>query len=76
MLEEKQVLESVEVLTQVNAINVLWENQILKDGVVITSTNHRCAYGAGQKEMFEADLGDEAAKYVGLIDWTVVETTK
>lgn len=76
MLEEKKVLKSVEVLAQANAVNVLWENQILRDGVVISTTNHRCAYGAGQEEMFVTDLGDEATKYVGLIDWTVVETTK
>ena len=69
MLKEQTVLKSVEVLTQANAINVLWENQILRDDVVISATNHRCAYGKGQKEQFEADLGDEAVKYVGLINW-------
>lgn len=69
MLEEKQVLKSVEVLEQANTINVLWENQILRDGVVISSTNHRCAYGVGQRERFEADLGESSLKYVNLIDW-------
>jgi len=70
MLSKQIILKSVEVLTQANAINVLWENQILEDDVVISATNYRCAYGKGQKEQFEADLGDEAVKYVGLIDWT------
>lgn len=69
MLSEKQILKSVEVLTQTNTINVLWENQILRDGEVISATNHRCAYGQGQREHFEEDLGEDALKYVDLVDW-------
>jgi len=44
MLEEKTVLKSVEVLEQSSSINVLWENQILRDGIVISSSNYRCSY--------------------------------
>lgn len=73
MLTEQQILKSVEVLAQANAINVLWEDQILRDGEVVSRTNHRCSYGAGQMEQFVVDLGVDAEKYVGLIDWTKVE---
>lgn len=73
MLEKIKNLKSVEVLTQANAINVLWTIDIVEDGQVISSSNHRCSYGVGQREQFINDLGDEATKYVDLIDWTVVE---
>ena len=73
MLTEQQVLKSVEVLAQANAINVLWEDQILRDGEVVSASNFRRAYGAGQREQFESDLGVDASKYVELIDWTKVE---
>jgi hypothetical protein len=69
MLEKIKNLTSVEVLTQANAINVLWTIDIVEDGQVISSTNHRCSYGKGQREQFEADV-EGADKYVDLIDWT------
>lgn len=70
MLEKIKKLKSVEVLTQANAINVLWTIYIVEDGQVISNTNHRCSYGKGQCGQFEADV-EGADKYVGLIDWTV-----
>lgn len=73
MLTEQQILKSVEVLAQTNAINVLWEDQILRDGEVISVSNFRRAYGAGQRVQFESDLGADASKYVELIDWNKEE---
>lgn len=74
-IQEVKVLKSVEVLPQVNAVNVLWENQIVKDGEVIASNMHRCAYSKGQREQFLQDI-EGAEKYVGLIDWTQDELTQ
>lgn len=70
MITKQTNLKSVEVLTQANAINVLWTIDIVEDGQVISSTNHRCSYGNGQREQFEADV-EGADKYVGLIDWSL-----
>ena len=69
-IQEIKLLKSVEVLPQVNAVNVLWENNIVKDGEVIASNMHRCAYGKGQREKFLEEIED-SEKYVELIDWTV-----
>lgn len=68
MITKQTNLKSVEVLTA-NAINVLWTIDIVEDGQVISSTNHRCSYGKGQREQFEVEV-EGADKYVNLIDWT------
>lgn len=73
MITKQKNLKSVEVLTQANAINVLWTIDIVEDGQVISSSNHRCSYGKGQREQFEADV-EGAEKYVDLIDWSIEET--
>ena len=60
-LTEQTVLVSVEVLQQINAINVRWDKQILRDGEVIVSEPHRRAYGRYEREQFLADVpGGEA----------------
>lgn len=70
MITKQTNLKSVEVLTQANAINVLWTIDIVEDEQVISSTNHRCSYGKGQKDKFLKEV-EGASAYVGLIDWTV-----
>ena len=69
MYEEIKQLKSVEVLPTSQATNVLWENQVLKDGVVISSVNHRCAYGILQREQFLADVVG-ATDYIVAAGWT------
>lgn len=58
---EKTILASVEVLPQINAINVRWDKQVLRDGEVIVSEPHRCAYGRYEREKFLADVPDGEA---------------
>jgi hypothetical protein len=55
-LSEQTILASVEVLPQVTAINVRWDNQVLRDGEVITSEPFRRAYGRYEREQFLADV--------------------
>ena len=74
MLEKIKSLKSVEVLPQANVIQVLWVNEIVEDGEVLSSTNHRCSYGKGQQDKFLAEV-EGAEKYVGLIEWTTDDTS-
>ena len=68
MLKEIKSLASVELLPQINAVNVRWENQILRDEVVISTENVRRAYGRYDREQFLADVhgGESYADAVGL----------
>lgn len=67
-LSEQTILASVEVLPQVTAINVRWDNQVLRDGEVIVSEPHRRAYGRYDREQFLADVhgGEAYADAAGL----------
>ncbi len=67
-LTEQKILKSVEVLIEQNAVNVCWENQILRDGEVISTVPHRCAYAQEQKEQFLAEV-EGAASYVAILGW-------
>lgn len=67
-LTERKVLRSVEVLTQQKTANACWENQILRDGEILSSVPHRCAYGIEQKEQFLAEV-DNAAAYIAILGW-------
>lgn len=69
---EKKVLSQVTVLLVANAINVRWENQVLRDGTVISTVPHRKAYGKGQREEFLAEV-EGAESYVNQIDWAPVQ---
>ncbi|GAA4493455.1 hypothetical protein [Pseudaeromonas paramecii] len=60
-LSEEKALVSVEVLPTSNAINVRWENQILRDGEIISTENVRRAYGRYEREAFLADVPNGAA---------------
>ena len=68
-LTEEKILGSVNVKVAQNAIDVEWHNLIKRDGEIISRTFHNKAFGAGQREEFEAEV-EGAAAYVGLIDWT------
>ena len=74
MIEKIKQLKSVEVLPQVNVLQVLWEVNIVEDGEVLTTSNHRATYGNTQKEQFVAEV-EGAEKYVGLIEWISDDTT-
>jgi hypothetical protein len=43
-LEERRTLKEVAILVDRSAINVLWADEIVKDGMVLMSTDHRGAY--------------------------------
>lgn len=60
-LTEQTFLASVEVLPQINAVNVRWDKQVLRDGEVIVSEPFRRAYGRYEREAFLADVPNGAA---------------
>ncbi len=68
MFEEKKVLSQVTILPETNTINVRWDLQVLKDGNVIATTYHRCAYGVSDKAKFLAEV-EGAAGYVAVLGW-------
>lgn len=68
-LTEKRVLKSVEILNESNMANVVWEDQILRDGEVITAMPFRRSYSQADAELFQADLGDDAQKYLATLGW-------
>ena len=68
-LTEQTILTSVEVLPQINAINVRWDKQILRDGEIIVSEPFRRAYGKADREQFlqEVPEGEVYADAAGLV---------
>lgn len=67
-LSEQRILKSVEILPAQNAINVLWVDQIMRDGEVVAETNHRKAYTQDQREAFLGEVTGGAA-YVAAVGW-------
>ena len=74
-LSEVTVLASIELLFDAKAINVRFEDKILRDSTVISSSNRRAAFCDGQRTAFLTALspyaGDTAVVYsdaVGLTD--------
>lgn len=67
-LSEQTILASVEVLPQISGINARWENQIIRDGEVISTENVRRAYSRYEREAFLADVpgGEPYADAAGL----------
>lgn len=57
-LSEQRVLAEITVLTELNAINVKWEDRILRGEDVISSTPFRRAYSKYEREAFIADLAE------------------
>ena len=68
MLTEQRILKQVTTLPAQSAVQVQWANQILKDGVVISETYERKAYGQEQKAEFIAEV-EGAAAYVTALNW-------
>jgi len=69
MLSEQRVLQSVRHNVTANAFDVKWINEVIQDGVVVSSIPHRCSYGEDRKAQFEFDLGVDAARYVAMAGW-------
>lgn len=60
--------QRVQHLPESNSIQVQWVDRILRDGVVVSESYRRCAYGAGQRAKFEAEVLN-AQNYTHLVDW-------
>jgi hypothetical protein len=67
-LTEARILKSVEVQVTTKTANVLWADQILRDDVVISETNHRKAYTENQKDEFMTEV-EGAESYLTALDW-------
>lgn len=67
-LSKEKVLESVELNIPGNTASVKWSNNIVEDGVVLTSVPHRCCYAAEHKDQFLADV-EGAEAYVAILGW-------
>lgn len=68
-LTEIRNLVSVSHNLAANTLDVKWEDVILRDGVPVTSTPFRRAYGIENKDQFILDLGPDAAKYLAAAGW-------
>ena len=69
MLEEKKVLAEVSARLVEGAINVRWDNCVLKDGEVISRKPHRRSYGPDEQTQFLTDVPDGAA-YIQAMGWS------
>jgi hypothetical protein len=67
-LTEQRVLKQITVLSEVNAINVQWADQIVRDGVVVSETFCRKAYGPKQKDEFLEEV-ENANLYTTILGW-------
>lgn len=67
-LTEQRILRAVTVRPDADTIEVEWRDEILRDGEVITSTPHRKAYGADQKDEFLAEV-EGAEGYAAAAGW-------
>jgi hypothetical protein len=67
-LTEQRILKSVEVMVQASTINVLWVDQVLRDGELVVETNHRKAYTIEQKDDFLNEV-DGAEIYLLVAGW-------
>lgn len=57
-LSEQRVLAEITVLTEMNAINVKWEDRILRDDEVISSAPFRRSYSKQERAAFIEDLAN------------------
>lgn len=71
MITKTKTLRSVNANLDAQVLEVLWVTEIAEDGEVLTSKNERSSYGVQEKERFEAELGEDAAKFIGLLEWTI-----
>ncbi len=68
MLEEKKVLAEVSVYIDSQTISVRWDNQILKDGEVISYIPERMSFAKEEKNFFLQNVSG-AEKYIEAIGW-------
>lgn len=55
-LTEQRILQSVTLKIQSQSIEVLWHDQILRDGEVVSSVPFRCAYGPETLQQYLTDM--------------------
>jgi hypothetical protein len=67
-LTEQRTLNQVTILPNQKAASVQWADQILRDGVVVTETYHRCSYTEEQKSLFLTEV-EGAESYLAALGW-------
>ena len=70
ILEEVETLDQVMLHVGQKTIDVRWTTSILRDGVEISKTYRRNAYGEENKAAFIADV-ENPEQYVAAIGWQV-----
>jgi hypothetical protein len=68
MLTEQKILAEVAIHHDTDQILVRWQEQILRNGEVISSVPHRKAYSKYEKENFSQEV-EGAEKYLSLTNW-------
>ncbi len=70
MLLENKIQKSVNIVNTGDgmAAEVLWINQVLRDGIVIAEENHRYAYSVNDKDKFLEDVNG-AEQYLTVLGW-------
>lgn len=71
VITEEKVLVGINHHIEPNTFEVKWENRVLRDGDVIASTPHRCAYALAQHPSFSSDIGVEATTHLEQIAFEV-----
>jgi len=73
-LSERRIQKSVNIVSTKEGMiaEILWLNQIIKDGVVFAETNHRCAYSAEDIERFLSEV-ENAEQYIAVLGWEASE---
>ncbi len=65
---EQRIVKQVTILPEVNAINVQWSNQVLRDDIVINETFERRAFMQKEKDEF-LTMVDGAEAYAAAAGW-------
>jgi hypothetical protein len=68
-LTEQRIVKSVTINNPANAAEVLWADQILRDGEFVSETLHRKAYPAESKTEFLAEV-ENADAYLIALGWS------
>ena len=72
-LEERTIIKSINVRPDVDAIEVQWAIQILKDGEVVSERYHRSSYGRTTASAFYSEV-ENAGAYMAALGWNVPQT--
>lgn len=69
MITKERILKSVEIVSgEEKTANVLWLDQIIEDGLVISSIPHRGSYIKEEKDRFIAEV-EGGWDYISLLQW-------